>query len=303
MPDKRVVSMRSNVIAVIPGIGFALVTVTTLLSLPAHAYATPLLGSNLSGFAVLGASTVTNTDATTIGGDVGVSPGTAITGAGTISITGVYHSGNDPVAVDGQDELVTAITNLGSLGPGTTEPVDLSGLVLPPGVYTVPAGVSNLTGTLTLDGGGNANAAWVFLMPSTLITSPGSVVNVINTGAGAGIYWDVGSSATIDTTTSFEGNILSLASITLDHAATIGCGRALAETGAVTMDNNTVDANDCMDPTGAGSDGYSGGLSVTDSTVTFLPFAPVSEPGSLALLGVPLGMLTVMARRRKAAKS
>jgi hypothetical protein len=265
------------------------------------ALAAPLLGSDLANFAVLGASTVTNTGATTIDGDVGVSPGGAITGSGSISITGTYHAGNDPVAVSGQNELLTAITNLSGLGPGTLEPVDLAGLTLVPGVYWVPAGVSNLTGTLTLDGQGNANAAWVFLMPSTLITSPGAVVNVINTGSGAGIYWDVGSSATIDSTTSFEGNILASASITLVHAATIDCGRALAETGAVTMDDNTIDAGTCLDTTGQGSDGYSGGLAVTGSQVTFLPFSEVPEPGSLPLLIGAVSLLACAARRARPA--
>ncbi len=259
----------------------------------APAFAAPLLGSNLASFAVLGASTVTNTGATTIDGDVGVSPGSAITGSGSISITGTYHSGNDPVAVAGQNELVTAIANLGSLGTGTLLPADLAGLTLAPGVYTVPAGISNLTGTLVLNGQGNANAGWVFLMPSTLITSPNAVVSVINTGDNAGIYWDVGSSATIDTTTTFEGNILASTSISLVHAATIGCGRALAETGAVTMDNNTVDAADCV-----GGNGYSGGLDVVGSTVSFLPFSQISEPGSLVLLGIGLGLLTAATWRR-----
>ena len=270
---------------------------------PAPGLATPLLGSNLASFAVLGASTVTNTGATTIGGNAGVAPGTAITGTGTISITGTYHTGTDPLGVAAQNELVTAITNLGSVGPGTTLPADLSGLVLFPGVYTVPAGVSNLTGTLTLDGNGNANAGWIFLMPSTLITSPGSAVNVINTGTGAGIFWDVGSSATIDTTTAFEGNILSLASITLNHAATIGCGRALAQTAAVTMDNNTINSADCLGASGAGSNGFSGGFDVLGATVSALPFAAiptdVPEPGTLALLGTGFGLLAAMRQRRR----
>src|SRR2546428_13029129 len=91
-------------------------------------------------------------------------------------------------------------------------------------------------------------------MGSTLITSPGSAVNVVNTGSGAGVFWNVGRSATLDTTTSFQGNILALTSITLNTHATIGCGRALADTGAVTMDMNTLGI-------GCGSNGFNGGLS------------------------------------------
>jgi len=263
------------------------------------AQADGILGPDLSTFSVLGASTVTNTGATTLTGDLGVSPGSAITGESTITVNGTnaamignpFVHANDAFSISAQSELAAAKTELGSLGAGTLLPANLAGLTLAPGVYTVPAGTSNLTGTLTLNGGGNLNAFWVFQMPSTLITSPGSVVNVINTGAGAGVFWNVGSSATLDTTTSFEGNILALTSITLDTGATDGCGRALAHTGAVTMDTNTISIG-CTNlfggsgGTGGTGSGLGGGLTVPPGGGTPTPL-PINtpEPGTLALLG------------------
>ena len=266
-----------------------------------RAFADAILGTELASFAVLGASTVTNTGATTITGNLGVSPGTSITGAGTITITGVIHQ-TDAFAGLGQSELTTARNALSMLGPGTILGADLAGLTLTPGVYTVTAGVSNLTGTLTLDGLGNANAFWVFQMPSTLITSPASVVNVINAGNGSGLYWNVGSSATLDTTTSFEGNILALTSISLNTGATIGCGRVLADNGAVTMQGNTISTGCVGTGTEAGSNGLSGsglaldtGGNVIDTT-TGGTVAATPEPGTLVLLG---SGFTWFVRKRK----
>jgi hypothetical protein len=261
-----------------------------------------ILGSELGSFSVLGASTVTNTGATTLGGNLGVSPGSAITGAASITLTGVIHQTNAFAGL-AQSQLTTARNSLGSLGSGTTLGVNLAGLTLSPGVYTVPAGVSNLTGTLTLNGQGNANAAWVFQMPSTLITSPGSVVRVVNTGAGAGVFWNVGSSATLDTTTSFQGNILALTSISLNTGATIGCGSALANTGGVTMQGNTVGGG-CGGVTGgqAGNGGgLGGGYTVPIGGGTPTTIGSVPEPETYAITLAGLVFLGLIRRRRKSA--
>jgi len=201
------------------------------------------LGSACS-FGILAGSTVTNVTgtATTVSGDVGVWPGTAITGFGTpASITGAFHAG-DSVAMTAQGDLTTAYNNAAGAAGGAVLAPDIGGLKLFPGVYKTTSAQPSLgiTGTLTLDGNGDPNAVWIFQIVSTLTTaSTNSQVVLINGASSHNVFWQVGSSATLGTTTSFTGTIMAQASITLTTGATLN-GRALARTGAVTLDTNTV---------------------------------------------------------------
>jgi type VI secretion system secreted protein VgrG len=246
----------------------------TLYSPPASA--TPMLGSAQS-FAVLGNTAVTNAGATTIYGHLGVTPGTSVTGFNPDGIVsaGTIHL-NDEAAQLAMADATTAYNTLA----GVPFTYDYTGIVLgSPGYTTLTPGVyhfngaAQLTGTLTLDFLGTPNAAFVFQIGSTLTTASGASVNVINGNYGSGVYWQVGTSATLGTDTTFAGNILAHASATLDSTATILSGRAFALTGGVTLIGNTVSNNGPAED--FGSYGFSGGTGVPP-TVTNRDPAPGS---------------------------
>jgi hypothetical protein len=271
----------------------AALAAAVLLTGPAPLAAQGVLGS-AQPFAVLGATTVTNTGATTIKGNLGVYPGLAITGMGTITQTGAVYQGG-PVAKQAQADALTAYNTFAALPCMTSlTGQNLGGLTLTPGVYCF-ASSAQLTGTLTLNFMSNPSAAFVFQVGSALTTASASSVAVLNGGAGSGVYFQLGSSATLGTGTAFQGNLLANQSITLNTGATIICGRAIALNGAVTLDHNTI-SNDCRNGgdfgTGTsdfGSLGYSGGPGVTATP----------EPATLALLGGGLLALGGGARIRR----
>ena len=209
----------------------------------ASAQTAPSLGSAQS-FAVLGGSTVTNTGPSVIGGDLGLSPGSAVTGFPPgVVVGGAIHAA-DATALAAQNSLTTAYNS--AAGQACTQDLtgqDLGGKVLTPGVYCFSTS-AQLTGSLTLNAQGNASAVFIFKIGSTLTTASGSSVVMSNSGSQCNVFWQVGTSATLGSTTSFAGNILALTSISMTTGANI-IGRALARNGAVTLDTNNITPSTC----------------------------------------------------------
>jgi hypothetical protein len=262
-----------------------------LLAMAQPAAAVGLLGS-ATNFAVLGTTTVTNIGATATYGDLGVTPGTAITGLGTITQVGGTHIGDAVAALASLDAAHAAAAlsarpfdvdlsgqDLGALGP------------LAPGIYRF-ASAAQLSGTLTLDYTGNSRTPFIFQIGTTLTTASNASVEVIGGDAHSGLFWIVGSAATLGSGTRLAGNVIAATSITLNSGADILCGRAIALGGAVTLDSNRV-SNDCSGAGDLGSgrvDFGSGGFAEV------LP-----EPGSWALMIMGFGLTGTALRRARLA--
>jgi hypothetical protein len=229
--------MLRRSVRVLSGVGFA-----AILCGVAAVWAQPSLGTAQS-FAVLGGSTVTNTGPSVLAGDLGVSPGAAITGFPPGTRTGTTHAA-DAAALQAQNDVTTQYNALAGLAcSADLTGQDLGGKTLTSGVYCFSSS-AQLTGTLTLNAQGSASATFVFKTGSTLTTASGSAVVLINGGNPCGVAWQIGSSATLGTTTSFIGNLIALSSITLNTGANI-VGRALARNAAVTLDTNNISVGSC----------------------------------------------------------
>lgn len=198
----------------------------------------PVSLGTAANYAVLAASTVTNTGPTTINGNLGLSPGTAVTGFPPGQVTGTITVA-DSAALQAQNDLTTAYNSAAASPTTNTIPVELGGTTLAPGVYASPAGTFGITGTLTLDAQGDPDAVFIFQAASTLITASASSVDLANGAQASNVFWVVGSSATLGTYSILQGNILAQASITITTGVTLN-GRALASTAAVTLDSDTI---------------------------------------------------------------
>jgi len=199
-------------------------------------------------FGILAGSTVTNTSTTAaptnVSGDVGVSPGSAITGFPPGMLTGTLHAA-DSVAASAQVDLTTAYNNAAGTPGGAILPADIGGLTLAPGVYKTTSAQPSLgiTGNLTLSG--PSSGVWIFQVVSTLTTAAGNSQVIMAGGATShNVFWQIGSSATLGTNTTFAGTIMALSSISLNTGTTLN-GRALARNGAVTLISNTVNVPSC----------------------------------------------------------
>ena len=215
-----------------------------IASQPAVAATAPVGLGTAGTFAVLAGTTVTNTGPSSISGDLGVSPGTAVTGFPPgIVFNGTIHRA-DGVAQNAQSDLTTAYNDAAGRSPTANVPAFIgAGQTLAPGVYKASSSLE-VGGSLTLDAHGDPNAVFIFQAPSTLITDSASSITLDGGAQACNVFWQVGSSATLGTSSDFAGSVLALTSISVDTGDTIA-GRALARNGAVTLDDDTITVPSC----------------------------------------------------------
>jgi hypothetical protein len=236
-PTPHLVRVRRAGIA-LAAVGLALVAV------PVAAQAAPVNLATVAPFVVLGGATVTNTGPSVLNGDLGVAPGTALPGFGLPAVVNGATHANDAVANQAQADLTVAY-DVAAAQPLTADlsGTDLGNRTLTTGAYRYTSS-AQLTGALTLDAQGDPNAQFVFQVASALTTASASSVVLINGASPCNVFWQVGTSATLGSTTAFQGNLMALASISLNNAATV-VGRVLARNGQVSLINNVLTASTC----------------------------------------------------------
>jgi hypothetical protein len=242
-----------------------------------------------SQYAVLAGSTVTNTGPSVLNGSLGLAPGTSVTGfpPGTVVPPATTNIAN-AAAQQAQSDLTAAYLNAAGRPLDATTTADLGNLILQGGVYAAPSkGALSLTGSLTLDGAGNPDSVFIFQTDSTLTTSTGSTINLINGAQACNVFWQVGSSATLGTGSVFVGDILALTSISLNDSVTVQ-GRALARNGAVTLINDTFNPTVCAAQVPTTTTSTTSTTSTTVPATTTVPAAPTTLPDVTAPTTAPV---------------
>lgn len=243
----RAVVMASAVAVAVFAIS---VTATLIVSAPADDDPTEASPSTALSFAVLAGTTIANTGPSVISGDLGVSPGTAITGfpPGEVS-NGAKHVA-DALALQAQSDLETAYNDAVGQERPAEVPAELGGMTLVPGSYKQATALA-LNGTLTLDAQDDPSAVFIFQTGFTLSTASSSTIELVNGAQACNVFWQVGSSATLGSESMFVGSILALGSVTVQTGTTV-TGRVLARVGQISLDTSTVTRPSCDTPTGTG---------------------------------------------------
>ena len=267
----------------------------------------PLLTA--ANYSVLGSETVTNTNNSVLDLNLGLSPGTSIVGfpPGIVEPPATIDRTNE-AAAQAKVDLTAAYLNAAGRTVDAEVVADLTGLTLAGGVYAVSSkGAMSLSGNVTLDGGGDPSSVFIFQTNSTLITSSGSTVTLINGAQECNVFWQVGSSATLGSGSTFVGTIMALTSVTVNNSVTVR-GRALAQTGSVTLDNDTFTAPTCnLAPAGSTTTVVAPTSTLpgaaTTTTVPLLPGTgrPVGTNLSLAIAAIVVGAVAIKAARRRVA--
>jgi hypothetical protein len=262
---------------------------------PADAVTTingPINLATATSYGVIAATAISDTGPTTIAGDIGLSPGASSSYTGQTNVTqpaGTFVHTADAQALQAQADLGNAYTVAASLTPTLSGQHELGGLTLTPGVYTSASSLQ-VTGQLRLDAAGDPNAVWVFQAGSTLTTATNSSMLLVNGASACNVFWQVGSSATIEVGSQFVGSVMALTSITAQPNATVA-GRLLAENGAVTLDTNTITV-----PTGCANASSTVVSTSASLAPTTLPTATVSRAFSttLPVSGNPTPVVTLV---------
>jgi hypothetical protein len=255
-----------------------LVASCAFVAVPA-AQASPVNLGTASPFVALAGATVTNSGPSVLNGELGVSPGTALVGFGLPAVVNGATHANDAVAAQAQADLGTAYDVAAGQpvsGANDLSNTDLGNRTLKAGAYRYTS-EAQLTGALTLDAEGDPNAQFVFEIGSKLTTAPGSSVVLLNGASPCNVYWQVATSATLDTTTTFQGNLMALASISVNNGVHV-IGRLLARNGQISLINDVIDGSQCG--TAAALPPGSGGTPTSGTPSSGTPSSGTGSPAS-----------------------